>query len=343
MSLANRWLESVYRPSLARTPWLWPLLPLSTLFAALVKRRGRAYAMGKKSVWRAPVSVIVVGNITLGGTGKSPLVGRLVTLLRQQGYHPGIVTRGYGGKARSYPLIVEASTPVAESGDEPAMLWRQTQAPVAADPDRPRGVRALIERGCDIIVSDDGLQHLALGRDIELLVVDGARGLGNRRCLPAGPLREPASRLESVDAVIVNGVSNTPLATDAVPMTLTPARWRNVASGEPAPLSPLPFALPVHAVAGIGNPARFFETLESLGVDGQMHALADHQALDPKALSFSPPGPLLMTAKDAVKCQHFAPPNSWALEVEAELPEAFERWLLDKLATLETPQPPTHR
>ncbi|MFI0471463.1 tetraacyldisaccharide 4'-kinase [Halomonas sp. HMF6819] len=333
MSLAGRWLDGVYRERLTQAPWLLPLLPLSALYGAVARRRARAYRTGKKSVWRAPVPVIVVGNITLGGTGKSPLVAWLAAFLARHGYTPGIVTRGYGGRAPAYPLIVDETTPVEHSGDEPLMLFRQTGARVAVDPNRPRGARALIERGCDILISDDGLQHLALGRDIELLVIDGARGLGNRRCLPAGPLREPAGRLESVDAVIVNGALTRPLSVEPVTMTLAPARWQRVGSGEHAALTPLPFEPPVHAVAGIGNPARFFKTLDALGVEGERHAFADHHAFDAKALAFTPPRPLVMTAKDAVKCRTLAPNESWALEVEAELPESFGAWLIDALAT----------
>ncbi|MGY4878127.1 tetraacyldisaccharide 4'-kinase [Vreelandella aquamarina] len=333
MNLAQRWLEAAYQGS----AWLAPLRPLGALYGRLMRRRNNAYRTGKRAVWKAPVAVIVVGNITLGGTGKSPIVAWLVRWLADQGYTPGIVTRGYGGNAANYPLTVTPDTKVTESGDEPLMLAQQTGVPVVADPQRARGARALIETGCDVIVSDDGLQHLALGRDIELAVVDGARGLGNGRCLPAGPLREPAARLTQVDAVLVNGDTRQTLPGYMTPMRLVPKQWRQLASGEQYALIPLPFTLPVDAVAGIGRPERFFDTLTTLGVTGSWHSFADHYQYDASALQFAQtdtPRPLLMTAKDAVKCRDIAPPDSWVLDVEAELPPEFEQWLADRLAML---------
>lgn len=333
MNLAQRWLEAAYQGS----AWLAPLRPLGALYGRIMNRRNNAYRTGKRAVWHAPVIVIVVGNITLGGTGKSPIVAWLVRWLAAQGYTPGIVTRGYGGSAAHYPLTVTPDTNVTESGDEPLMLAQQTGVPVVADPQRARGARALIEAGCDVIVSDDGLQHLELGRDIELAVVDGARGLGNGRCLPAGPLRELAARLAQVDAVLVNGDSQQTLPGYMTPMRLVPKQWRQLASGEQYSLAPLPFTLPVDAVAGIGRPERFFDTLTTLGVTGSWHSFADHYQYDASALQFAQtdtPRPLLMTAKDAVKCRDIAPPDSWVLDVEAELPPEFEQWLADRLATL---------
>lgn len=333
MNLAQRWLEAAYQGS----AWLAPLRPLGALYGRLMRRRNNAYRTGKRAVWKAPVAVIVVGNITLGGTGKSPIVAWLVRWLAAKGYTPGIVTRGYGGNAAHYPLTVTPDTKVTESGDEPLMLAQQTGVPVVADPQRARGARALIETGCDVIVSDDGLQHLALGRDIELAVVDGARGLGNGRCLPAGPLREPAARLTQVDAVLVNGDTRQTLPGYMTPMRLVPKQWRQLASGEQYALIPLPFTLPVDAVAGIGRPERFFDTLTTLGVTGSWHSFADHYQYDASALQFAQtdtPRPLLMTAKDAVKCRDIAPPDSWVLDVEAELPPEFEQWLADRLAML---------
>lgn len=331
-TLAQRWLEGAYQGS----RWLWPLRPLGALYQWAMARRERAYRRGKKDVWQAPVPVIVVGNITLGGTGKSPLVAWLANWLVSQGWSPGIVTRGYGGKAPHYPLFVTPGSSVMESGDEPLMLAQQTRLPVVADPQRKRGAQALIQAGCDIILSDDGLQHLALGRDIELLVVDGARGLGNGRCLPAGPLRESCSRLQRVDAVIVNGHLQHPLPMQepATSMQLAPLCWRRLEDSARFPLAPLPFTLPVNAVAGIGHPDRFFRTLRALGVEGDWHPLADHQRFSAEALNFSHRRPVIMTAKDAVKCHAFAPANSWVLDVEARLPSEFEHWLAARLSAL---------
>jgi tetraacyldisaccharide 4'-kinase len=331
MTLAERWLRGAYQGS----HWLTPLKPLGALYQWGMARREQAYLSGRKSSWQASVPVIVVGNITLGGTGKSPLVAWLASWLVTQGWSPGIVTRGYGGKAAHYPLFVTASTNVVESGDEPLMLAQQTGLPVVADPKRVRGVQALVEAGCDIILSDDGLQHLALARDIELLVVDGARGLGNGRCLPAGPLRESPSRLQRVDAVIVNGDPQQSLpAVSATTMQLAPMCWRRLEDGTRFPLAPLPFTLPVHAVAGIGHPERFFRTLSRLGVEGDWHPLADHQHYKADALSFADTRPVIMTAKDAVKCYALAPPNSWVLDVEATLSPEFEHWLAARLSAL---------
>ncbi|SDN22412.1 tetraacyldisaccharide 4'-kinase [Vreelandella arcis] len=330
MSVTNRWLAGAYGGS----RWLWPLRPLGWLYEWFMQRRSTQFQTGKRRAWRAPVPVIVVGNITLGGTGKSPLVAWLGHWLAAQGWSPGIVTRGYGGHAAGYPLPVTNTTTVAESGDEPLMLAQQTGLPVMVDPQRARGARALVEAGCDIIISDDGLQHLALARDIELVVIDGARGLGNGRCLPAGPLREPPSRLRHVDAVIVNGEQAQTLSVDTVAMRLVPQQWRRLRDGKRFPLAPLPFSGPVNGLAAIGNPQRFFATLASLGVEGQWHPLADHQPLTESLLAPWRGRPLVMTAKDAVKCQAFAPPDSWALDVEASLPPDFEHWLAGKLSAL---------
>ncbi|GGC81993.1 tetraacyldisaccharide 4'-kinase [Vreelandella lutescens] len=330
MSLAQRWLKAAYGGS----AWLAPLYPLGSLYRYLACRREQRYRRGNAPIWQASVPVIVVGNITLGGTGKSPLVAWLSRWLQEQGYSPGIVTRGYGGKAPHYPLLVTPSTDPQHSGDEPLMLAQQTGVPVIADPQRARGAQALVQQGCNIVISDDGLQHLALGRDIELVVIDGARGLGNRRCLPAGPLREAPARLASVDAVIINGALQHPLEVPHMTMQLVPQRWRYLATGQHYPLQPLPFTLPVHGLAGIGNPQRFFNTLQALGVQGDMHPFEDHQPFNERTVQFTPLRPIIMTAKDAVKCQAFAPPDSWVLEVEAQLPQAFEDWLLNRLSVL---------
>lgn len=330
MSLADRWLAGAYQGS----RWLQPLWPLGRLYQWLMQRRASQYARGKRPVWRAPVPVIVVGNITLGGTGKSPLVAWLGRRLAAQGWSPGIVSRGYGGRTQYHPLRVTTTTPVEESGDEPLMLAQQTGLPVVVDLQRGRGAAALVKAGCDVIISDDGLQHLALARDIELVVIDGARGLGNGDCLPAGPLREPPSRLNSVDAVIVNGDTTTPLPVETVTMRLVPSGWRRLNDGRRFPLTPLPFSAPVNGLAAIGNPERFFATLASLGVVGEWHPLADHQPLTEALLRPLHGRPLVMMAKDAVKCLAFAPPDSWVLDVEASLPPEFEHWLTGKLSAL---------
>ncbi|XKE46764.1 tetraacyldisaccharide 4'-kinase [Halomonas organivorans] len=328
--VGERWLEAAY----AGAPWLRALRPLEALYRRVVAGRARAYAEGRRRVWRAPVPVIVVGNITLGGTGKSPLVAWLARHLQERGRRPGILSRGYGGKAERYPLWVTADTPPASCGDEPRMLAEQTGVPVVVDPDRPRGGRRLLEAGCDILLSDDGLQHLALGRDLELLVVDGHRGLGNGHCLPAGPLREPRERVATVDAVIVNGEPRRDLPVAAHRMTLAPSGWRALDDGARYPVSPPPFRGPVHAVAGIGRPARFFATLEALGIAHVAHPFGDHHRFTADDLAFGDDRPLVMTAKDAVKCRGLASGGGWVLDVEAIPDPDFVAWLDGRLATL---------
>ncbi|APE29770.1 tetraacyldisaccharide 4'-kinase [Halomonas aestuarii] len=334
-SLGERWLTAAYRGD----AWLAVLRPLEALYRRVVRRRATAYASGRKPVWRAPVPVIVVGNITLGGTGKSPLVAWLARHLAQRGWSPGILSRGYGGHCEHYPLLLDADTPVASCGDEPRMLADQTGLPVVVDPDRPRGARRLLEAGCDILIGDDGLQHLALCRDLELVVVDGTRGFGNGRCLPAGPLREPLSRLERVDAVVVNGAPAFTPPPGAHGMVLAPAAWRRLGDGRRVPLAPLPFEGPVHALAGIGHPPRFFATLADLGVEAVTHAFADHHHYSADDLAFGDGRPLVMTAKDAVKCRELAPAESWVLEVEARPDAAFVAWLASRLHALSSSYP----
>jgi tetraacyldisaccharide 4'-kinase len=336
MRLEERWLEAAY----GGAAWLRVLRPLEGIYRCAVARRAAAYRDGRRAVWRADVPVIVVGNLTLGGTGKSPLVAWLGRYLVEQGWRPGIVSRGYGGKGSGgsragYPLHVRDDTPVAQCGDEPRMLARQTGLPVVVDPDRPRGARLLLELGCDILISDDGLQHLALGRDLELVVVDGRRGFGNERCLPAGPLREPLTRLARVDALLINGEPAFRPPEGAWSFRLAPQCWRSLSDARIRPLLPLPFSGPVHALAGIGNPHRFFATLAELGVEAEPHALADHHRFTAADFAFDDDRPLVMTAKDAEKCRHLAPAGSWVLEVAAEPEPGFVAWLEAQLAALQ--------
>ncbi|MEQ6918301.1 tetraacyldisaccharide 4'-kinase [Halomonas aquatica] len=329
------WLTAAYRGD----AWLVALRPLEALYRLVMRRRAAAYASGRKPVWQAPVPVIVVGNITLGGTGKSPLVAWLARHLAERGWSPGILSRGYGGSSEHYPLLLDAATPVEACGDEPRMLSDQTGMPVVVDPDRPRGARRLLEAGCDILIGDDGLQHLALGRDLELVVVDGRRGFGNGRCLPAGPLREPLSRLDRVDAVLVNGPPAFTPPSGAHGMVLAPSAWRRLDDGQRLPLTPLPFEGPVNALAGIGNPRRFFETLADLAVKALPHVFDDHHRYTADDLTFHDGRALVMTAKDAVKCRGLAPDGTWVLEVEARPDAAFIAWLARWLDSLSSSNP----
>ncbi len=313
------------------------LAPLSWLYGGFVLLRRAAYRTGLRRMSRCSRPVVVVGNLTVGGTGKTPLVVWLVECLRRQGYRPGIVTRGYRGEAREWPQEVCAGSDPRAVGDEPVLLARRSGCPVMAGPDRYGAARDLVERhGCDVIVSDDGLQHLALHRDIEIAVIDAARRFGNGRLLPAGPMREPLARLASVDLVVENGggdgapefpgasiracypmrVRALPLCSLAGDRRLAPAGW----SGRT-----------VHAVAGIAHPERFFATLEALGLRVIPHPYPDHHRFAPGEITFGDGLPVIMTEKDAVKCRGFAASGHWYLPIAAELPNPFEQRLIELL------------
>jgi len=308
------------------------LAPAAWLFAAGVVLRRGLYQTRVIPATRLPVPVIVIGNITVGGTGKTPLVVWAAELLSQRGYRPGIVSRGYLGRAKQWPQQVRADSDPIMVGDEPVMLARRTECPVvAAGPERAAAAAALMRHsGCDVVLSDDGLQHLALARDIEIAVVDGERRFGNGRCLPAGPLREPVARLKSVDFVVVNGESSVA----GIPMRLemgAPTSLRD--PGRQTTFSTFQHA-PVHAVCGIGNPTRFFRQLESKGLNIIPHRYPDHHAFQPKDLEFDDACPLLMTEKDAVKCARFASDRMWYVPVNAVLPSTFTAEFLQTLQRL---------
>lgn len=312
---------------------LWRLLlPLSWLYGLVSGLIRLSYRLGLKRVWRAPVPVVVVGNLTAGGNGKTPVVIWLVEQLSKRGIRVGVVSRGYGGTAARYPLLLTEQTTTAEAGDEPVLIFQRTGAPVAVSPKRSEAVQALLaQHPVQIIVTDDGLQHYALARDKEIVVVDGVRRFGNGWWLPAGPMRERASRLRSVDAVIVNGGE---AKGSEIPMRLRPGLAVNLLTGERRAVSAL---APLVAMAGIGHPPRFFATLEQCGAQPvKQVALADHQALDPALVeSFVTPGQqLIMTEKDAVKCRAFARENWWYLPVDAELDGDQPEHLLKELLAL---------
>lgn len=309
--------------------WLL-LLPLSWLYGLVSGAIRFAYRIGLKKAWRAPVPVVVVGNLTAGGNGKTPVVIWLVEQLQQRGVHVGVVSRGYGGKADRYPLLLTPETSTEQAGDEPVLIYQRTGAPVAVSPDRCEAVNALLsQHPLQLIVTDDGLQHYRLARDKEIVVVDGVRRFGNGWWLPAGPMRERASRLKSVDAVIANG--GTPQAGE-IAMRLRPGLAVNLLTGERRAVNELD---QIVAMAGIGHPPRFFATLAECGVTLKRSvALADHQALAQKDVDalLQPGETLVMTEKDAVKCRPFAQPDWWYLPVDAELAgDAAEKLLLDLL------------
>lgn len=311
--------------------WLL-LLPLSWLYGLVSGAIRLLYRLGLKRAWRAPVPVVVVGNLTAGGNGKTPVVIWLVEQLQKRGIRPGVVSRGYGGKAATYPLLLNAQTTTAEAGDEPVLISQRTGAPVAVSPVRSDAVKALLaEHSVQIIITDDGLQHYALARDKEIVVIDGVRRFGNGWWLPAGPMRERASRLKTVNAIIVNGGV---AKQGEIPMQLHPGLAVNLLTGERREVAALPNLV---AMAGIGHPPRFFATLEQSGARlDKCIPLADHQALTPEQVdAFTASGQtLIMTEKDAVKCRAFAKENWWYLPVDAELSGEQPEQLLKELMAL---------
>jgi tetraacyldisaccharide 4'-kinase len=301
-----------------RLSWLsLALAPLAAVFGAGVRLRRFAFRAGWLPVDRLPVPVVVVGNLVAGGTGKTPLVLWLVAALRARGFLPGVVSRGYGG-ANAVPQAVAAAGATERYGDEPVLLADRSDAPVWIGRDRAAAGRALlaVHPHCDVLVCDDGLQHYRLGRDFEIAVED-ERGLGNGFLFPAGPLREPASR--PVDAVVLNGAPPRP---GAFAMRLEPAGFRRVADpGAAVVASEALRGRRLHAVAGIGNPRRFFATLEALGLAFTPHAFPDHHAFTARDLEYPDCDAVLMTEKDAVKCRRFARTDLLALRVEARVDE----------------------
>lgn len=306
---ASRWVVTQWHQP---TPIGQCLLrPLAWLFAMVSGLRRIAYRCGLRRRERLPVPVIVVGNLTVGGSGKTPLVAAIVARLQTAGWSPGIVSRGYGGSLRSSARLPTAGDPVL-FGDEPVWLAAHTGCPVAVGARRPEAARLLLP-DCDVIVADDGLQHYRLARDIEIAVIDGDTGLGNGRLLPAGPLREPPGRLRSVDYVAVRDgeragawryrvtCNRAVRLTDGMEASL--ASWRGKS---------------VHAVAAIGVPERFFGQLEDLGLEIERHGFADHHAFEAGDLRFDDGRPVLMTEKDAVKCRAFADSRMWAVPASVD-------------------------
>lgn len=307
-------------------PLSWLLRPLSWLFCAVAGLRRWAYRRGWLPCYRARVPVIVVGNLTVGGTGKTPLTARLVELLRSDGYRPGIVSRGYGGHSDHWPRPVLPESNPFEVGDEPVLLARTCGCPVVVGPDRAAAVRFLLaQHDCNVVVCDDGLQHYALARDIEIVVIDGERRFGNGACLPAGPLREPVSRLQSVDFVVVN---SGPVQVGEYAMTLVGQRAVNLSDADiTCSLAAFSDTL-VRAVAGIGNPERFFDFLRAHGIRVLALPFPDHHVYRAEELTFPDELPVLLTEKDAVKCHIPSRERFWYVPVRAQLDPEFERRLL---------------
>lgn len=305
------------------------LWPISLLFGLLVSLRRVAYRVGFLPTGRLPVPVIVVGNLTVGGTGKTPLVIWLVEFLRGEGFHPGVISRGYGGSVLQ-PTAVNAASDPFMVGDEPTLIARRLACPLWVGADRYATGRALLKvrPDCDVLICDDGLQHYRLARDVEIVVVDSVRRFGNGRLLPAGPLREPMGRLGSVDFVVSNGAD---ALSGNVAMVLKGTILRNMLDADKILPVENFIGQAVHAVAGIGNPDRFFDQLQALGLLIKQHPFPDHHAYQPADLNFDDRLPVVMTEKDAVKCVAFADTDWWYLEVNAELASLFGERVLQKL------------
>jgi len=339
MSLVTAWYK--------KSGWLYLLWPLALLFQfiAYLRRIYWLQVRRKSTVKTAPhLPLIVVGNITVGGTGKTPFVIALGKLLKEKGLRVGVISRGYGGRAPHKPFWVKGDSNPGESGDEAILIARNLQCSVLVDPNRTRALQAISASGtCDVIISDDGLQHYAMARDIEIVIIDGERGLGNKLCLPAGPLREPPSRLMRVNHVIINGGScdlYQNQTKDCTRMQLQPLCWVNLRSAERMELNELSALLTVeqgasapvlHALAGIGNPQRFFSTVNSLGYDAVYHPFPDHYNFTEQDLQFGDHAIVLMTEKDAVKCSSFAGGNCWYLAIEARLDPEFVEQLASEI------------
>jgi tetraacyldisaccharide 4'-kinase len=315
------WIHRVWYED---APSGWILLPLSGLYWLILVLRKFLYDCGLFKTLRASAPVVIVGNITAGGTGKTPTVLWLVEELRAHGFKPGIVSRGYGGSQSKTSMRVESDTDASIAGDEPVLLARRGQCPVVVDPDRGRAASMLVEDGVDVIIADDGLQHYRLARDYEICVIDGTRGLGNRRLLPAGPLREGAHRLDEVDQVLVNGTLKgseydlTVAEQNAVPFELVAVDACRLNGSLARPIGRFRDTT-VHGVAAIGNPQRFFDLLRGHGIQVIEHVFPDHSVLSRKDLDFGDDFAVFMTEKDAVKLGRNAKDKFWYVPVELKM------------------------
>ena len=319
-------IDSWYKKSL----WLYLLLPFSLVFSYLTNRRRRKFVKSKKLSYKSKIPLIIVGNLTIGGTGKTPLVAYIASELVKKGYKPGLVSRGYGGKFRE-TLHVTNDTPVKQTGDE-AQILSKLNLPFYIDKNRVRAVKTLEENhDCDVIISDDGLQHYNMNRDIEIVVIDGKRRFGNNLTFPAGPLRESKTRLSSVDFIVNN---SGPTQEDEHLMNISPAKFVHLKSGKSYPIEKWPMHKQVHAVAGLGNPGRFFDLLARLGFEIIRHPFPDHHNFDESNIFYLDHLPIIMTEKDASKCRSFDNNKIWYLTIEADVSDKFIEELDSKLKTL---------
>ena len=313
--------------------WLWLLWPFSLITKKISKRRLTKFLEGSTKTWSADIPLIVVGNIVAGGTGKTPFVIWLTKKLSELGYKPGVISRGYGGRAKKYPLIVNDSTRARISGDEPRLIFQNTNVPVYVSPNRVEAAKQMIEEtDCNVIISDDGLQHYELGRDIEIVIFDGYRGIGNNLCLPAGPLREPMERIKSVDFIVSSSSSLTKEGiTENAIMKFKATEWVRLSDQKKVALDDWPLGKIIHGVAGIGNPSKFFATLKEIGFKVIEHSFPDHYQFTEEDFTFSEQLPIVMTEKDAARCHKLDIKNIWVLKIEADLPDNFAVELLNKI------------
>jgi tetraacyldisaccharide 4'-kinase len=299
------------------------LAPIAALFCMVATLRRRAYLRGWLQVQRLGVPVIIVGNITVGGSGKTPFLIWLAGYLRAAGLRVGVISRGYGGRSRIWPQLVSENSDPVQVGDEPVLISRRTGCPLAVGPDRvAAGNHLLAHHAVDVILSDDGMQHYRLGRDMEIAVMDQSRGLWNGRCLPAGPLRERPARLDGVDLVVTHGPNGVMQLEGSDFIHLKDGHTSNAADFVPKK---------VHAIAGIGDPARFFCALRALEFDTIEHAFPDHYAFRASDITFGDGMPVVMTEKDAVKCREFAGDEHWYLPVQAKVAPQVGQEILRKL------------
>ena len=320
----SEWLQSVWYQKKAGGHWL---LPVSWIFQQVSRLRRCCYKIGLFNVERLPVPIIIIGNISVGGTGKTPLIIWLAGFLQKAGFKPGIISRGYGGQARQWPQRVDAESDAGQVGDEALVIFQKSQCPMVVGPVRVDDAKLLLrEYACDVILSDDGLQHYALARDIEIAVIDGERRFGNGHCLPAGPLREPISRLNEVDLKICNGAAQP----GEHSMRIEGDIAVNMATGEHRPLAEFQ-RQQCHALAGIGNPQRFYTLLMNNGIAHQTHSFPDHYDYQAADIQFPDNKPVLMTEKDAVKCTAFVTQKHWYIPVRANPDPKFSERLLQLL------------
>jgi len=320
-ALVNAWYRGAW--------WLWLLRPLEGLFRLLAAVRLGLYRIAILPAYRSPVPVVVVGGITVGGAGKTPVVIALVQALQDRGVRVGVVSRGYGASDASDasgPYRVGDDSEAWQCGDEPLLIYRRAGCPVMVAARRALAAEALVNTGAvDLIISDDGLQHYAMARDMEIAVLDAALAVGNGFCLPAGPLREPPGRLRSVDYLLYRGGRDAATAVSYLPVELV-----NLATGETRAFNPAVFDSPVYAVAGIAHPQPFFASLRAAGFAIRSRAFPDHHPYRVEDFTALQDLPIIMTEKDAVKCASFAGQQAWYLRMEAQLPPA----LVTKVAAL---------